>query len=199
MPDGLGYFGGGSFASDMVLDPHRSRRPDEPVKSGWELFQDPHFVVTILSLCLSVSVFFYYLYKLLCTRDDDEKKEYEREAKTLTAANRASADADRLTAARAALDRRIALASKRIEQFENEKAAADAAKAKPPATVPRDASVEAKPATQQRAESPKKSPSKSSPKKPDSAPAPKSSAPHEESGSKAAPTQQLRQRKVGRQ
>lgn len=45
---------------------------DEPKapKSLGELMTDPHFVITILSLCVSISVFFYYLYQLLCNEQD---------------------------------------------------------------------------------------------------------------------------------
>ena len=45
-----------------------------PPKTGWELLTDPHFVFTICSLAVSVTVFFYYLYKLLCDSDDLSKQ-----------------------------------------------------------------------------------------------------------------------------
>ena len=53
-------------------------------KSLGELMMDPHFVFTIFSLLISVSVFFYYLYQLLCNPQDwnaTEEMEQERRKK----------------------------------------------------------------------------------------------------------------------
>lgn len=47
-----------------------SRRPNDgpkvPAKSLSELLSDPHFIFTIASLCVSLGIFFYFLYQLLC-------------------------------------------------------------------------------------------------------------------------------------
>ena len=55
----------------MSLAPTKGAAANKtPSKSGWELLMDPHFVFTICSLVVSVTVFFFYLYKLLCDNDD---------------------------------------------------------------------------------------------------------------------------------
>ena len=40
--------------------------PNAPKKDLSELLTDPHFIFTIISLCFSLCIFFFYLYKLLC-------------------------------------------------------------------------------------------------------------------------------------
>ena len=87
------------------------RHPDGEPKTFAELLADPHFVFTILSLCLSLSVFFYYLWQLLFAKDEvSDKDEMAKQIKADKAQDQA-----RLRAARARLDQQIALAAERVE------------------------------------------------------------------------------------
>ena len=80
-------------------------------KTFMELLTDPHFVFTILSLCLSLSVFFYYLWQLLFAKDDvTDKEEMMRQMR-----EDKKVDQARLKAARARLDQQIAIAAGRVE------------------------------------------------------------------------------------
>lgn len=93
-----------------------------PKKTPAELLTDPHFIFTICSLVISVGIFFYYLFMLLCSRDENEG-DLRKQIKTDVADDkRRKAEVAQLRRARQEMDQRIAEAQKALEEARRIKA-----------------------------------------------------------------------------
>jgi hypothetical protein len=96
-------------------------KSDKPLS---ELIMDPHFVFTILSLTVSVGVFFYYLYKLLFCRDEIDSDEAVQKRLALSGSAK---DAKR--AAPMTQEEKTALTLRLMAKLADEKERAEAAHA----------------------------------------------------------------------